>query len=94
MDRSHSIAKSFGHQKEHRNIEGAKIPTIDIKFEKFHFPFRPQGHRIDFYHPPNEPTIWNGSSSTIVEDDDHDVWGTVWEIDLTHMASLDWSVTF
>lgn len=48
-----------------------------------------QGYRLDFYQPAGEPTIWNGSSATVIEDDNHTVWGAVYEIDLMHMASLD-----
>lgn len=48
-----------------------------------------QGYRLDFYQPAGEPTIWNGSSATVNEDDNHTVWGAVYEIDLMHMASLD-----
>lgn len=48
-----------------------------------------QGYRLDFYQPQNEPTIWNGSSANIVEDENKNVWGAVWEIDLMHLASLD-----
>lgn len=44
---------------------------------------------MDFYQPVGEPTIWNGSSATVIEDDKRTVWGTVWEIDLMHLASLD-----
>lgn len=44
---------------------------------------------MDFYQPPGEPTIWNGSSATIIDDDKHTIWGAVYEIDLTHLASLD-----
>lgn len=44
---------------------------------------------MDFYQPLGEPTIWNGSSATIIEDDNHEIWGAVYEIDLMHMASLD-----
>lgn len=48
-----------------------------------------QGYRLDFYKPKDEPSIWNGASATIKEDENHSVWGAVWEIDLTHLASLD-----
>lgn len=72
---------------------GSQFRALRIHDFRFSFPNR-QGYRLDFYQPPNEPTIWNGSSATIVEDEDHVVWGTVWEIDLTHMASLDWFVSF
>lgn len=50
-----------------------------------------QGYRLDFSRPgePGEPSIWNGSSATIVEDEKRTVWGAVYEIDLMHMASLD-----
>lgn len=50
-----------------------------------------QNYRLDFYKPERDTSIWNGSSATIEEDDDGKcVWGAVWEIDLTDMASLDW----
>lgn len=48
-----------------------------------------QGYRLDFYQPTGEPTIWNGSSATVIEDDKHTIWGAVYEIDLMHLASLD-----
>lgn len=48
-----------------------------------------QGYRLGFYIPPGEPSIWNGASATVIEDDKHSVWGALYEIDLTHMASLD-----
>lgn len=44
---------------------------------------------MDFYQPPGEPTIWNGSSATIIEDEKHIIWGAVYEIDLMHLATLD-----
>lgn len=46
---------------------------------------------MDFSRPgePGEPSIWNGSSATIVEDENHKVWGVVYEIDLMHLSSLD-----
>lgn len=44
---------------------------------------------MDFYQPQDEPTIWNGSSATIIEDEKRTVWGSLWEIDLTHLPSLD-----
>lgn len=48
-----------------------------------------QGYRLDFYQPLGEPTIWNGSSATVIEDEKHTIWGAVYEIDLMHLASLD-----
>lgn len=48
-----------------------------------------QGYRLDFYKPSDEPSIWHGASATIIEDDNHTIWGAVYEIDLMHMASLD-----
>lgn len=49
----------------------------------------PKGYRLDFFQPSDEPTIWNGSSATIIDDEKSTVWGAVWEIDLMHLASLD-----
>lgn len=48
-----------------------------------------QGYRLGFYLPPGEPSIWNGASATVIDDDKHSVWGALYEIDLMHMASLD-----
>lgn len=48
-----------------------------------------QGYRLDFYKEPGLPSIWNGSSATIVEDENRSIWGAVYEIDLTHLPSLD-----
>lgn len=44
---------------------------------------------MGFYIPPGEPSIWNGASATVIEDEKHSVWGALYEIDLMHMASLD-----
>lgn len=44
---------------------------------------------MGFYIPPDEPTIWNGASATVIEDEKHSVLGALYEIDLMHMASLD-----
>lgn len=53
-----------------------------------------KGYHLDFYKPAQRESTestWNGSSATIIDDDDENaqVWGTIWEIDLTHMADLD-----
>lgn len=44
---------------------------------------------MDFYKPKDEPSVWNGAAATIKEDENHSVWGAIWEIDLTQLASLD-----
>lgn len=44
---------------------------------------------MGFYIPTGEPSIWNGASATVIEDEKHSVWGALYEIDLMHMASLD-----
>lgn len=44
---------------------------------------------MDFYKEPGQPSIWNGSSATVVEDEKRTIWGAVYEIDLTHLPSLD-----
>lgn len=48
-----------------------------------------QNYRLDFYKPASEPSIWNGASANVIEDETKSVWGAVWEIDLMDMASLD-----
>lgn len=48
-----------------------------------------QGYRLDFWKSRSEPSIWNGSSATVIEDENHTTWGAVYEIDLTHLPSLD-----
>lgn len=32
---------------------------------------------------------WNGCSATIVENDGSNVWGAIWEIDVSNMKDLD-----
>lgn len=50
-----------------------------------------KGYRLDFYSAgvESQSPTWNGSAATMVEDESANVWGAIWEIDLTHMADLD-----
>lgn len=45
-----------------------------------------QGYRLDFM---TQSDRWKGAAATIVEDLGSVVWGAIWEIDLSHLESLD-----
>jgi gamma-glutamylcyclotransferase len=45
-----------------------------------------QDHRLDFYF---NNTRWQGAAATIVPEKNREVWGAVWEIDLSNMEHLD-----
>lgn len=45
-----------------------------------------QNYRLDFL---TKSLNWNGCSATIVEDDGSNVWGAVWEINISNMKDLD-----
>lgn len=48
-----------------------------------------QGYRLGFYKPVDYDDYWNGAWATIIEDNNHTVWGAAFEIDSIHMKSLD-----
>ncbi|XP_044743463.1 gamma-glutamylcyclotransferase-like [Chrysoperla carnea] len=43
-------------------------------------------YRLDFMHYSNR---WKGAAATIVPTPGHTVWGAIWELDDSHLASLD-----
>ncbi|CAB3240960.1 unnamed protein product [Arctia plantaginis] len=46
-------------------------------------------YRLDFINLGDTKETWNGAAATIVEDDETEVWGSLWRIDIDQMNNLD-----
>lgn len=91
MDEKNSLAKSVSHSQGNSSIESKPWNSNANSSSKTlnHNGIRFQGYRLGFHKPLNKPDNWNGAWATIIEDKIQTVWGTLYEIDLKHLASLD-----